>query len=263
VAPEGKDIRRILAHASRQRGLMWAGPLGLLLWVAAFVFLAGFIPPPHAHDSAQQIFDIYQTKTFRIRLGLVIALFGSALIVPFAAVISTQLRRIEGPGAPLATTQVCSAALLSLEFIIPIVVLQTAAYRFEAAGPQITQTLNDLGWLLFVSVVSSLLVQTAAIAWAILTDDESDPVFPRWLGYFNLWVTLLLVPAGIVPFFKSGPFSWAGLLSFFVPLVAYCAWTIVMFLMLRRAVDDEAETALAAARLRQGVSDARPAALTG
>jgi Ca2+/Na+ antiporter len=235
----GLAERQARAHRQRQRGLIWAGPLGLVMWVAAFVFLAGFIPPPHAHDTARQIFHIYASKTFRIRLGMIIALFGSALIVPFAAAISAQMRRIEGPNAPLAMTQICSAALLSLEFIVPIVVWQAAAYRFNVEGLKITQTLNDLGWLLFVSVVSSLLIQTISIAWAILTDVRDTPVFPRWVGFLNLWVTVLLAPAGIVPLFKSGAFSWAGLMSFFVPLTAYCVWTIVMFVMLRRAIAQE------------------------
>jgi len=226
-------------RARRQHILAWAGPVGLVLWVGAFLGLAGFIPPPHANDTAQQILHIYAAHTFRIRLGLLISLFASALIVPFAAVIYAQMRRIEGDGAPVAMTQMCSAALLSVEFIVPIVVWLAAAYRFNVEGARITHTLNDLGWLLFVSVVSSILVQTASIAFDIFTDDRPEPVFPRWLGWFNAWITMLLFPAGLVVFFHHGPFSWAGLISFFVPLTAYCVWTIVMFLAVRRAIDQE------------------------
>jgi hypothetical protein len=125
---------QIQAGAMRQRVLIWAGPLGLLLWVGAFLVLAGFIPPPHANDTAREILDRYADHTFRIRLGLVVALFASALIVPFAAVISAQIKRIEGDRAPVSNTQMCSAALLSVEFIIPIVVFQAAAYRYNVEG---------------------------------------------------------------------------------------------------------------------------------
>jgi hypothetical protein len=227
-------------RARRQKALAWCGPLLIVLWLGSFVLLAGFIPPPHANDSAQQILDRYAHNTFGIRLGLMITLFASALIVPFAAVISAQIRRIEGDGAPLALTQVCSAAVLSLEFIVPIMVWQTAAFRFDAEGARIVLMLDDMGWLMFVAVISSVIVQVLAIGWAILTDERDQPVFPRWAGWFNLWIALLLAPAGIVVFFKSGPFSWAGLMSFFVPLTSYAAWSIVMFILVRRAIDQEA-----------------------
>jgi hypothetical protein len=243
-SPQQRE-RRIRARATRQRILVWAGPTSVLIWGVGMLGFAGFIPPSHANDTAAQVYHLYASNTFDIRLGMVLGVFGSAFIVPFAAVIANHMRRIEGRYGLLALTQLCSAALLSLEFIMPYVVWQAAAYRFNVEGLKITHTLHDLGWLLFVSVVSSLLVQTATIAWAILTDDSESPVLPRWVGWVNAWVTVLLVPAGIVPFFKSGPFTWAGLISFFVPLTAFCIWTVTMFVTLRTAIDEEEAEELA------------------
>jgi hypothetical protein len=79
-----------------------------------------------------------------------------------------------------------------------------------------------------------------AIGVAILTDEREEPVFPRWAGYLNLWVALLLAPAGIVVFFKHGAFAWNGLIGFFCPLFAYCVWSITMFVLVRRAIEQEA-----------------------
>jgi hypothetical protein len=64
-------------------------------------------------------------------------------------------------------------------------------------------------------------------------------VFPRWAGYFNLWVALLISPAGIVVFFKHGPFAWNGLFGFFLPLTAFAAWIAVMVVVLLRAVEND------------------------
>lgn len=222
-----------------QKVLLWCGPLMLTLWLLSFVLLAGFIPPPSPEQSPQEVVDMFRDDTNVIRLGLVITLFASALLVPFAALISSQMKRIEGQRSALASTQLASAAVLSLEFIIPLMVWQTALYRPGHENARLVQMLNDMGWLMFVGVISSAVIQILAIGFVILVDERSTPVFPRWAGYFNFWVGLLLAPAGIVVFFKHGPFAWNGLFGFYIPLTAYCAWMFVMTYLLRRAINDE------------------------
>jgi hypothetical protein len=233
-------------RARVQHGLAWCGPVMLVLWIVSFVALAGFIPPPSPEKTAAQVLAKYAGHTDAIRLGLMITLFASALLVPFSAAISAQMRRIEGAGAPLAATQLCSAALLSVEFIVPIMVWQTAAFRFDTESARMTQMLNDMGWLMFVAVISSVIVQILALAAAIFTDEREEPVFPRWAGYFNVWVALVLAPAGVIVFFKHGPFAWNGLLGFYLPLTSYCVWMFVTFALLRRAIDQESAEAAAA-----------------
>jgi hypothetical protein len=39
-------------------------------------------------------------------------------------------------------------------------------------------------------------------------------------------MVLLVIPAGLVLFFKSGAFSWAGLIALYVPAVAFFVWLI-------------------------------------
>jgi len=223
-----------------QRAMAWTGPIMLVLWVGAFIGLARFIPPPDPQDSALEVLARYGDGTDALRAGLIVTLFASALLVPFAAVISTQMRRIEGGIGPLSLTQIVSAGLLSIEFIVPIMVWLTAAYRgFDPESARIIQMLNDMGWLMFVAVISSVIVQIACFGIAILIDDRAEPIFPRWSGYFMLWVCLLLSPTALCVFFKDGPFAWNGLLAFWVPLTAYAAWMLVTFWLLRRAIDQE------------------------
>jgi hypothetical protein len=208
-------------------------------WVTSFVLVAGFIPPPSPGLPPGQVAALYGEHTVAIRLGLVLTLFASALLVPFAAVITSQMKRIEGDRAVLAQTQLVSAGLLSLEFIIPLMVWQTAAYRPESHTPEMLQMLNDMGWLMFVGVISSAVVEFGVIGIAILNDERNAGVFPRWAGYFNIWVAVLVIPAGLVPFFKSGPFAWNGTLAFFMPLFVFCAWIVVMVVLLLRAIRHE------------------------
>jgi hypothetical protein len=101
------------------------------------------------------------------------------------------------------------------------------------------QMLNDMGWLMFVAVISSVIVQIVSIGIAILIDHRPEPIFPRWVGYLNLWVAAGLTPLGIVVFFKDGPFAWNGLFGFYIPLACYVVWMGVMFFVLLKAVDKD------------------------
>jgi hypothetical protein len=208
-------------------------------WVASFVLLAGFIPPPAPSTAPTAVVKMFEQHTSLTRLGLVLTMFASALLVPFAAVISTQMKRIEGKRSPLSSTQLVSAGLLSLEFIIPLMVWQTAAYRPNLESARLVQMLNDMGWLMFVGVISSAVVEFASIGIVILNDQRNTGVFPRWAGYFNLWISILIIPAGIVPFFNHGPFGWNGAFGFFLPLAAFSIWIAVMTVLLRNAILDE------------------------
>jgi hypothetical protein len=228
-------------EARVQRVLAWCGPAMMVLWVGAFLLIAGFIPPSDPALSPQGVVHFYAANTSAIRVGLVISILGSALLVPYAVVISGQLKRIKGAKA-LADTQMVSCALLSLEFITPIAVWMAAAYRFDDQADEITRALHDLGWILFVTVIWSLWVQVVCIGAAILIDRSPQPIFPRWIGYLNFWVAVLILPAGTVLFFKSGPFAWNGVIGFWLPFTIYASWFVAMtWAMLRNLNQQIAE----------------------
>lgn len=220
-----------------QRALAWSGPVMLVIWVAAFGLLCRYIPPPSPSRSPEQVVAHIAQNVNAFRLGMVLTLFASALLVPFSAVISTQMRRIEGAHGPLAQTQVISGGLLSVEFIVPIMVWLTAAYRIHEQDPRVIQMLNDMGFLMFVAVISTVIVQIVAFGIAILIDHRPEPVFPRWAGYFMLWVGAVLSPAGLCVFVKSGPLAWNGILAMWIPLATYASWILATFWLLRRALN--------------------------
>jgi hypothetical protein len=96
---------------------------------------------------------------------------------------------------------------------------------------------------MFVAVISSVICQVAVIAFVIFLDKREQPIFPRWAGYLNAWIALLLAPAGIIVFFKHGPFAWNGLFSFWLPLTVYSIWVVTMTFLLRRALAAQIATA--------------------
>jgi hypothetical protein len=179
---------------------------------------------------------------------------GAALIGPFVAGISQQMKRIEGGrSTPLADIQLGLGMLMIVMFIIPCFLMGTAAFRPER-DPELILALNDAGWLPFVGAFQCTFFQLLAIAAAVFQDREQR-VFPRWLAFFNLWVAFLLLPAGLVLFFKRGPFAWNGLLAFWFVVVVFVAWFLVMFVELRKAVLREA----AEAQVRSPTAEVSPA----
>jgi hypothetical protein len=212
------------------------GPALCVLWVGSFVVLAGFIPPPAPTRGPVETLRMFTDHAIPIRIGLLLTMFGSALLVPWCAVIAVQMARIEGTRPVLAIVQLASGSLLSLEFIVPLMVWQTAVYRPSPERMQLVYMLNDMGWLMFVGVISSAVVEILAFGAVILTDKRTQPIFPRWSGYLTIWAALLLAPAGVVPLFKDGPFAWNGLFAFYIPLFTFCIWVLTMTWLLTRAI---------------------------
>ncbi|TAM67392.1 MAG: hypothetical protein EPN51_14395 [Mycobacterium sp.] len=210
-----------------QRVLLYGGLGMIVVWLGAFVLVAGFIPPSAPSASPEALVRLYEDHAIAIKVGLVLAMFGSALLVPFACAVSGQLRRIDG-ARMLADVQMVSCALLSLEFISPIAMWLGVSFRVDERPAPITETIHDVSWIVFMTVIWSLFVQLIAIAVAIFIDRNSEPVLPRWLGYLNLWVAMLILPAGTVTFFKSGPFAWNGVMGIYVPIGAFAVWFSAM-----------------------------------
>jgi hypothetical protein len=223
-------------EARVQRVLIWCGPAMIVLWLVSWLLIARFLPPHDPAATAERTVAYYAARPEAIKIGMVISMAASALLVPWAVAISGQIKRINGARA-LADVQMASCALLSLEFITPLGVFMAVSFRYEARPPEVTQALNDLGWILFVAVIWSVWVQVIAIGAAILIDERPEPVLPRWLGYLNLWCAVLFVPAGLVLFFRSGPFAWNGLVGIYIPLCALVGWVMAATITVHRALN--------------------------
>jgi hypothetical protein len=83
-------------------------------------------------------------------------------------------------------------------------------------------------------------VLVLATGVAILQDDADEPILPRWLGYLNVWCALLFAPAGLMPFFKTGPLDWRGLISLWLGFAAFGLWLVASSWTLDRAIRRQA-----------------------
>jgi len=81
-------------------------------------------------------------------------------------------------------------------------------------------------------------------------------VLPRWLGWFNLWAQIIYLPGILIPYFKTGPLAWNGLLAFWIPVVVFTVWLCLITAMLLRAINEQERAAT------QGPVERRAAAAT-
>jgi hypothetical protein len=220
-----------------QRVLLWLAPIMVVIWLSAFL-IAGFLPVPSPADSAVQVAARYDAHRTSIRVGVMLTIAAAVMLAPFIGITTSQMKRIEGRGSPLAYAQLAMGALLILEFVYPMMIVQVAAYRADRS-PETIQALHDLAWMLFVGVVSTVFMEFLLIGLVILQDRRPDPVFPRWAAYFNIWAALMMVPGSVLPFFKTGPLAWNGIITFYLVASAFTIWLLVMTYLLLRALRHE------------------------
>jgi hypothetical protein len=213
----------------------------VVLFLIGWVVLARMVPPPSPVDTPEEIARFYGDNVIGIRVGLVIAIFASSLLLPWGGAICAQMLRMEGPRAPLMWAWIAAQGCVVIEFVYPCTFWLVAAFRLEVASR--VQAFNDLGWLPFLGIVCTGMFQMVALAVVTLRDRRPEPVYPRWFGYFQLWCALGVGFTFGVWIFKTGPLAWNGLLGFWVPVSFYFVWVIGTTIMTARAIrnDDESQ----------------------
>jgi len=224
----------INASRTYHRLCAWAGMAFVVLFGLGFWAFAQYLPPHSPAASAEYIAAIYRDHTSMIRIGQLLLMIGAALMVPFDAEISALLRRIKAPRI-LSQVQMASGIVASLTILLPSLLWTTAAFRPERA-PEITQVLNDLGWITMLMTFPPFCVQMTAIGLGILSDRRPQRLMPRWAGFLSFWVAVLLVPGAFLTFTKTGMFAWDGLFGFWVPAIAFFVWVVAMSVLLLRAM---------------------------
>ena len=226
-------------HVTIEKTAAWLGVAMLGGFMVMFWFIAGLIPPMSPALTAEQTAHIYSDHGLRIRIGLALMLLFAWLFAPFLALLSRQVRRIEGYWGVMSLTQVMLSVTFPFGFSLCALFGVAAAYRPER-NPDVTQALSDLFWFIFVGLVGPLITQVVILAFCVFIDRRQVPSFPRWFGYFNIWYAVLGVPGCAIFLFKTGPLAWNGIFAFWIPLTVFCIWWIVTAILLTKAVDVEA-----------------------
>jgi hypothetical protein len=223
---------------------------GFLFVVLLFAGLltTGFFPPPSPELSATEVAARWNDHPNLIRLGLVIMMFGAVATAPLVAAVSVQLKRIGPHATVLSYTQMLCGGAGIVAVFMPIMIMMAAAYRPDR-DPDLIMLINDLAWIPFIINGPPAIFQCVSIGIAVLVDKRGTPIYPRWVGYLNLWIAFTFLPACLLLFFKTGPFAWNGLLSFWLAASTFGGWFLLMSVMTIRAASRQEVEERAAADL--------------
>ena len=212
--------------------------------------IAGFLPATPPSANAAQIADLFAADYTRIRIGMLLLMVAAMVGIPFTAVLTQLLARIEGGAGVLAYSMLLGGVGSMVLTFYPAIWWLVAAFRPDRPA-QLIYLMNDMAWLQFIGGVTLYLAMPFSCAAAALVDRSPKPVFPRWSGFVNIWLGLLVVPDQLLFFFHTGPFAWNGIFGFWVPVGAFSGFFIFNFLLLRAAIAREIATSSMASSRRE------------
>jgi hypothetical protein len=217
------------------KACIYCWPVCIVTFLIFFLPIAGFVPPPKENWSADRLAQFYADNLTGIRIGLIGSMFASALMVPFFTVISAEIKKIEGRGALLAPIQFAGAVILVAFFQIIALFWLVSALR-PGRDPEVIRAFNDYGWLVWTILIPTYMLQFACMAIAGFMDRRPNPIWPRWACYVNIWTAITGAGGVLAVFFHSGPFSWNGIMGYWIPVIVFAgSMSMTAVLLLRRA----------------------------
>jgi hypothetical protein len=220
-------------------GLLW----GVLFFVA--VTMMGQFPPPVASLTGEGINALMQSHWLMSKAAVPLGILGAGLAIPFNALIAGHIAQIETRNGvtPLLSITSYGAGLCNVGFFFLVFLAWGGILHRPDTNPDVIAVFHSMIWLCICMASSAPAIQMICIGLAGFRDTSENPVFPRWFSYLMFWVAVGTVTGFATIFFFEGPFSWAGIISFWIPAMAFCIWMISLCYVLYRHVGVQQATA--------------------
>jgi hypothetical protein len=221
----------------------WLGPAFTLMWLGGAGPTSGwtYILPPSAANTSAQTLQSYMDNLVAIRVGCVLMIFSCVLYTVWNMAITMLARQLEGDRPILFYIQVISIAACVVVVMFIGFFWGVAAFRAGETSAEVTQALNDLGWFGVLFTGAPFFAYQVALGTAILR--SPNPIFPRWVAFYNFFVSAWMFEACFIIFFKEGPFSQNGALVFYVPMIMFFVWICLMSYIVLRTLKAEERAA--------------------
>ena len=224
---------------------LWMTPVVAAVLLLVFVSFPGFLPPLSPDLTADQVAAFFAQHATGIRFSMVVFDVCGIMLVPFFCVIVVQMKRMATPSQVFAYSYLSAVASGATLFAVADLLWLIAAYRPERS-PDLVLLLDDMAWIVFTAPVGMLVAQNLCLALAIYLDARPTPVFPRWVGHFNIVTAAAMAPAALASVLRTGPLAWNGLVSFWLKLGTFGVFLVVMFFVVRAALHRQAQEERAA-----------------
>jgi len=220
-------------HRSALIGI-WSAPFIVAGLTAGFL-LAGLFPPPPADATAAEATEKLFGDVTALRIGLLITSIAVTGFTFWGASVASQMRRIEGVGAPMARVMLAGSAMLTTMTIMYCFLFLGWVLR-EGRPEEMTLAVYDLFWVPFVGILMPTMMMGAALAITVFGDRSPTPLFPRWVGWLSAWYAIGSLAGALVPFFTTGPFAWNGGIAFYTAFTEFFVWFFPVTIVARRAI---------------------------
>ena len=228
-------------EATAVRLCAWSGVAFLIIFGFGWGVLGGNIPPYSPDLSAEQIADIYRAHKYTLRIGFALGAFGTTFMVPWTIGIFRLMQVMERRVLILPYAQLIGGILTTMVPMLACIVWLTAAFRPEQE-PALIRMLFDLGWMTIDIGFGVTILQYVAFGVVAMRDPRERPLFPNWLAWLGILIGFEFVVELIMPYFRSGPLSWSGVIAYWIPFFAPFAWMAgVTAFMLKAATRLETE----------------------
>ena len=229
-----------------QRILLWTAPPAVALFALAYVLFPVFSPPLSPTLTPEQVAAFFRDNTTGILGVAILCNLIACSLVPLFAITAVQISRVATSSPVLTYAYIICVGVGTTAFILADYCWGMAAFRPDR-DPQLISLLNDMAWFFFIAPVGTIMVQNLCFALSVYLDGRPELVFPRWAAHFNVATVTLLAPSAFSIVCKTGPLAWNGALSFTLRLGTFAVYIVVMFVVLRRAVDRQGDERVALA----------------
>lgn len=218
---------------------LWSGYAFFPVYLIGFILFAGFIPTLPANWEAAQLAAFFEQNQRGILIGHSICVIASACLIPWSVAIFGQMSRIETGFRAFGYVQLTAGAMGAAFFMIPSFMWAAMAFR-NGHSPDTLLILDDFAWVAWIISWPAFAVQVIAIGLCVLMGKAEQQIIPRWAAYVSFWFAVSLLPASLTVFFKTGPFSWNGLIAVYIPLGLYVVWFHSMLFVLLKSIKGQA-----------------------
>jgi hypothetical protein len=214
----------------------WCGVAYCVLLLIGWWVIGGFFPLHRPSAGAEEIAAFFRTDVLKIRLGMVIVMWGSAAFIPFTATIADYVSKVEGRSGPLTKIMTMAGYANAMLTFYPPLLWIANTWRSEERSAELIYMINDIAWLQFIGGLALIMPMFVVVGITALNDKTSHPTFPRWTAFVSAMTFILFLPDQMLFFFKTGPFAWNGLFAFWVPLSVFCGWFVLLAYLVRRSI---------------------------
>ncbi|MFL6090109.1 MAG: hypothetical protein ACJ71Z_08220 [Aeromicrobium sp.] len=205
----------------------WSG-VAWVIFAGAAYGISGLVPVKSPSLTPEQVASFVSDHHYRILIGMSLMLIGGfTFLLTWSLTLANQVRQYVNPSKMVFYVQVAVGLNGAFIGMFCGVFGLEMAYRADTFEPSTIQMLYDLLWFLFLTPWPPFMLWQFALGFAILSSTNNQRFLPRWIGYLSIWAGALEVFSLLSPFWYEGPFSYNGLVTFWIPGISFFVWVLI------------------------------------